>query len=219
MLRLQNLIAVVALGCFTATSAFAGTIMPPTSYSLSFDVTNLSYAVNDLYLFSSFGSSLAISPNSADATPPSETLNGGTYFSEPAHVLLIGVANFNSANHLVLFANTSFAGTQSDPNSGSAVDQNFDTLFTTDEGTLITDILTGGSNLIGLDMFAASIINSDGFGPNDPFGIIAFSGGTNIGGGQSDFVATPLPASWTALLLGFIAFGLILYRQQSAASA
>lgn len=211
MLGKGKVVAAAVLVCLVSRTAFAS----PT-YSLSFDVTNLSYDVDDLYLYSDLGSSLAVSPSPAEMAPPSEILDGGSYSSGPADELLIGVANFDSANHLVLFANTGFAGTQSNPSLGSGVGQTFNTEFSTNETTLIDDILGGSSSdLDAVAMFAASIISTYGFAPNDSFGIIAFSCGTNIGGGQSNFAVTPLPSSWSVLLLGLVCFGLIVYRRQN----
>lgn len=206
MLRLRNSIAAAALGCLVSTTAFANTI---TSYSLNFDVTNLSYGVDHIFVYTDLGSSLGVStPTSPEVAPPGETLGGGSYMSLPSDVLLMGVSDLGGiSDHLVLFTNSTFAET------GTAFPGGYN------ENTLITDLLNNNSMDSTILSFAASLVTTAGFGPNNPFGIIAFSGGMLIGNGQSNLSATPLPSSWSAMLLGLVGFGLVVYRRQNRGAA
>jgi hypothetical protein len=173
-----------------------------------------SFAIADAMLIgtASNSSSAYMTTGLSFAANTSDSATGGTVYPAPPSAysfFLIGV-DTSASNTLALFTNGTFATTAI---TGA---ETFDQYFDINPAALISDLLNGGGASLG-QFISAAISDGMGFVPGGQFTVLSWDQPVNGGSGTSiaDPAATPLPATWTMLLIGLISFGLFTYRRQA----
>jgi len=230
-LSLSAFCSLVVFG-LSSLSAMASTLSVsssvPTGATYTINLPN--YSVTDIEIFN-YGSPFATT--TLNQTNPLTALAGTTpttltttfltaaevgnpsFVYTPGNSFMLGVATNlagDAQQHLVLFANNTFASTE----NGVA----FETAFpasTLSETTLI-NYLTNIADGSDINTFAGSDPSAFGFALGSSFSAIAFSDGQLIGTGTSSLTyasAAPEPSTWAMMILGFCGLGCMTYRRKS----
>ena len=146
---------------------------------------------------------------------------GGTIYA-PQYTdysfFFIGTYGDPSNNTLALFTNTTFANNVLTNDSTTS----FASFFGVDPASLISDLEFEGDGSSLSAFIAAAVADNLAFSVPGPFSILAWdqpsSGGPN-GNINPDVTPTPLPSTWTMMLIGLVGFGFFAYRSSRRSSA
>jgi hypothetical protein len=218
MYTFRTCAAVIAAVLISTSGSQASGLGYSGDFTLSLDVTGATGNFTDVVIFTS----------NPGANPPTGssagqfTIGNGTFndpFTLPGpydttSVLLLGINSIDGG--LALFSSNDFTGDEFDGNP-------FFASYT--EANLVSDLTSPSmAGNIELNSFATLLFNdcpstcfNFGFTVGSGFDITAFSTGTSDGTGTSNFApagATPLPSTWTMMLIGLAGLGFVAYRRQ-----
>jgi hypothetical protein len=129
---------------------------------------------------------------------------------------LVGISGQSSSNTLALFTSTNFANyALTDPTVSTTP---FSTFFGVNPASLISDLQNGGGSSLTA-FIGAAISDNIGFSVPGQFGVLAWDQPGAGGSGGSANANTPLPSTWTMMLIGLIGVGFFAYRRQKQGPA